>query len=475
MPQNKYRWSDGKLHSISEQAHKDHVKARQKREGTLSLEDRVKRDPKLLARALKDPGLRSKLPDRYLNPAQVARRHDQQFRRDVGDINDPLSGDSLVNSAEVLTNREFDPLEQDIGRQEDTTRRQTAAEASRAAGYYSGLGSQLGASLGAQGQANAAAVQAAQARGASTAGAIDAASTEAKQRADHDAQVRGAAVQGDALEQMAAQAAQQKAQAAAQAQSQTGAAQSFGDAQAAFLRGIQGATAQAGGETQGQIHARGGSTLADLAAERAKLRADRKGSFTDTLLKLRSQEADRALTARGLANDEEKAIMDFKTEMAGLKSKAQVDAANRRLKLKLTEMGLDSKAAQAEADRATQQAIAEGHDATSTANNERTNSTSHDNNVRNNKNKGGAGGFTHKERVDAAGKRDDALTMAQQYKQRRASRDVALQLLTEKYGSDFARVAISAIYDTGPGHHNGHLNALLQQRYGISIPQKFRH
>ena len=33
-----------------------------------SLADRVKTDPGLLRRALKNPGLRSKLPDQYLDP-----------------------------------------------------------------------------------------------------------------------------------------------------------------------------------------------------------------------------------------------------------------------------------------------------------------------------------------------------------------------------------------------------------------------
>ena len=102
MAKNKYRWSDGKLHSISEAAHKDHVAASKKRAGTEDLATRVKRDPALLERALKDPGLRSKLPDKYLTQAQRDSRHDRQFRDDVGDINDPLSGDSLVNAADRL-------------------------------------------------------------------------------------------------------------------------------------------------------------------------------------------------------------------------------------------------------------------------------------------------------------------------------------------------------------------------------------
>ncbi len=449
---------------------------------TRSLAERVKSDPALLERALKDPGLRSKLPDKYLSPEQLKARRENEFRRDVGDINDPLSGDSLINTAQTLTDREFDPLEQAIGQQEGRAQRQTAAEAQRAGSYYSGLNSQLGATLGAQGSANAAALQGAAARGAGTQAAIDAALQQGNARQAHDAQVRGGDVQGDAITDMAAQAAQQKAAAAKEAQTQQGEAQSFGDAQAAFLRGIQGSTAQQGGEVQGDITRRGGATLSDLAAERAKLRADRKGQFTDTLLKLRGTEADRAMTARSLANDQEKAILDFKADMAGLKSRAAIERANRALKLKLTQMGLSSTEAQAEADRASREAVSAADNATSRANNAASNATSRDNNRdsnaqsdRNNRRSNqdkGPGGFSHKDRVDAASKRDDAIQLATQYKRRRASRDTALQLLTEKYGSDFARVAVGAIYDGGA---KGHLDALLAQRYGIHVPKQYRH
>lgn len=39
-----------------------------------SIEDRIKADPKLLARMLANPGLRSKLPDKYLTPKQLMQR-----------------------------------------------------------------------------------------------------------------------------------------------------------------------------------------------------------------------------------------------------------------------------------------------------------------------------------------------------------------------------------------------------------------
>jgi hypothetical protein len=39
-----------------------------------SLEQRVKNDPKLLKRVLANPGLRSKLPAKYLTPAQQQQR-----------------------------------------------------------------------------------------------------------------------------------------------------------------------------------------------------------------------------------------------------------------------------------------------------------------------------------------------------------------------------------------------------------------
>src|SRR4051812_40335320 len=39
-----------------------------------SIEDRIKADPKLLARMRANPGLRSKLPDKYLTPKQLMQR-----------------------------------------------------------------------------------------------------------------------------------------------------------------------------------------------------------------------------------------------------------------------------------------------------------------------------------------------------------------------------------------------------------------
>lgn len=272
-----------------------------------SLAQRVKRDPALLARALADPGLRSKLPDSFLTPTQRAQRHHNQFVNDIGDLNTPLAGRSLVNAAQQATDSEFNPLFADIGRQEGTVQRRTGAQQQYAKGYYDTLDKLLGSIVGQQGGANTAATSAAQGATSAATGAIDAADAQARQRAAADAAVRGAGLQGDSLEQLAAATAAQKAQATTEGQRAQQAASNFGQAQSAFLNGIRASGGQAGGELQGQIGARGDQALNDLAAERTKLRAQREGQFTDTLLKLRQNEMTNAFTQAGLGLNTAKA------------------------------------------------------------------------------------------------------------------------------------------------------------------------
>jgi hypothetical protein len=271
-----------------------------------TLAQRVKRDPALLARALADPGLRSALPDRYLPPAQRASRRRNSFLRGISNPAGTLAGPDLVNAAHQISDSEFAPLLADIGNQEKTIDTRAATTGDFAKRYYGDLNNLFGSSIGAQDRANSAAVQGAIDRGVATTGAIGAADQAAQARIAQDAAIRGADVQGDSVANQATRTAAARQQATQESGRAQQAASDFGGAQAAFLRGLQGAAGQQGGELQGQIAARQSQDQATLGSERAKLRASQVGQFTDTLLKLRQQEADNLFTKAGLNLDQKK-------------------------------------------------------------------------------------------------------------------------------------------------------------------------
>jgi hypothetical protein len=298
------------------------------------LATRVKTDPKLRARALKDPGLRSKLPDKYLTPQQLQSRRHNQYLADLGDIGSPLSGQSLVNTARQTVDSDFAPLLAGIGNQEQIVNKSAGIQGDWAKRYYGDLNGLLSAIGGQQGAANAAAVQGAVDRGAATQGAITAADTGAQQRLASDATVRGAGLQGSAPADLAASTAAQQQLAATEAQRNQQSAQSFGDAQAAFLRGLQGAAAQQGGEYQQQISGAQAQALNKLAQDRSDLRTRQQGQFTDTLLKMRQNEAQNAITQAGLGIDQQRAELNAASDAASLAQRQrefeQRDATARR-------------------------------------------------------------------------------------------------------------------------------------------------
>lgn len=265
-----------------------------------SLAQRVKTSAALLARARKDPGLRSKLPDKYLTSDQLKARRRNQALADIGDIGTPLSGQSMVNAAQQLTDSEYAPLLAGVGQQEQIVNKSAGLQGDWAKRYYGDLNGLIGNIGTAQTAANANSVQAAIDQGKAAQGAITQADTDAVKRMADDAAVRGQGLQGTAAADVAArtQTARDNATAAA-GQAQTS-AQNAGDASAAFLRGLQGTAAQQGGEYQQQITGAQSQALAALAQTRKELDAKRAGSVTDTLLKLRGAEQQNAITAAGL-------------------------------------------------------------------------------------------------------------------------------------------------------------------------------
>jgi hypothetical protein len=274
--------------------------AKPKKPALAPLASRVKTDPSLLARALANPGLRAKLPDNLLTPAQRQARQRNQYLSDVGDIGTPLAGQSLVNTAQQIANSDYAPLLSNVGQQEQIVNTSAGTQGNWAKRYYGDLDSLLNAIGGQQATANATAMQAAKDRGTATQGAITGADTAAQGRLTADAAVRGADVQGSAVADLAARTAAARDLATTEAQGAQTVTQSGGDAQSAFLRGLRGATAQQGGEYQQQITGQKAQLLAGLAQQRQQLQAQQGGKFADTLVKLRQGEQQNAITAAGL-------------------------------------------------------------------------------------------------------------------------------------------------------------------------------
>jgi hypothetical protein len=274
--------------------------AKAKKKPLASLAIRVKTDPALLARAQKDPGLRSKLPDKFLDPTQLAARKRRQYLANLGDISTPLTGQSMVDTAQQITNSDYAPLLAGVGQQETIVNKSAGLQGDWAKRYYGDLDSLIGGIGTAQAGANSASVQAAKDAGTATQAAITGADQDAQKRMAADAAVRGGGLQGDAVANQAARTATASQGATADAGRATTAAQQSGDTQAAFLRGLQGTTAQQGGEYQQQITGAQGAALAQLAQRRKELASKQAGSFTDTLLKLRSGEQQNEITQVGL-------------------------------------------------------------------------------------------------------------------------------------------------------------------------------
>jgi hypothetical protein len=325
MAKKTYLWPDGKQHSIPYTQHQTNVKKNTADAGKHSLSYRLKKVPGLLAKYRSDPGLRSKLPNQYLTPGQLASRKHNQFLAGISNPAGTLAGPDLVNAAQQITNSEFDPLLKDISSQQDLSSRNQAAVAGAGKGYATGLNNLFGSIIGSQDAANTAAVQGAQQRAAATQGQIGAADQAAQAALAHDAAVRGADLQAGGAANQAARTAEQQAQAAQEAQRAQQAASDTGSAQAAFLRGLQGAAAQQAGEFQGQVANQGAQQQASLTAQRNKLNSQKVGQFTDTLLKLRQQEADNLFTKAGLNLDQAKLDAAAQPSVQDQKTQAELD------------------------------------------------------------------------------------------------------------------------------------------------------
>lgn len=430
-----------------------------------SLAQRVRNDPALLERALKDPGLRSKLPDKYLSSTQLTSRKDQQFRRNLGDISQPLTGDTMTRVAEGMVDREYRPQLQEIDQQEQRVQGQRDAQQGWARDYYKNIAGLFGSTQAGQTASNQQAVQAAQAQRTQALGTIDTANQQAQARGSQDAATRGAGLDGGAMEDLAAKAAQAKMRAGAQGDLGVAGADQAGRAQSAVLAGIGAATQQRGGETQGQISTVASNRLGDLGTERKRLRTDREGELTDTLMKMRGGEVERLLTEKGISSEEKQAEIDAELKMAEIQSKDELDRAKRRHEVRLAQLGFSHDDAKAEADRLFKARENElnRENAVTVAGTPRPSTSS------------GPASFTPDQLRSGAKKRNDALALAKTMKTGGpglppANRSQALAALTKKHGSDLARVAVGAIFDGGV---KPHLQKLLKELYGVEVPREY--
>ena len=128
----------------------------EKKAAPAPLGQRVAKDPNLLQRALRDPGLRSKLPDKYLTPAQREARQTNEFNRQIGDVSTPLTGDAMVNASQRLVRMEYDPQYKNLDAEEKKVTASGKQQASWAAGYDRDAQAIMDANKTAQQNANAA-------------------------------------------------------------------------------------------------------------------------------------------------------------------------------------------------------------------------------------------------------------------------------------------------------------------------------
>ena len=313
-----------------------------RRKSASSLSSRARRDPALLKRALANPGLRSRLADNLLTPDLLKLRRENQFRQNVGDVSKPLTGDSLIRTADTLVDREAKKRTADIDR---SARKVTAAgrqQSSFSRQNYNRGNSVIQSIVAGQQGANAATVGRQQQLGAQAQASAGEAQIAASKRAREDAEIRGQQQQEQNLAGTNEAVAGTQARIAENTQSAANEANATGSGVDAFLRSLGVAGAMRGQSAQEDIERGARGSLADLEAERKQVREDRDGAFTDTLMKLRGGEVERYLTERGLATEQEKARLDAESEIAKITSQNQLEAAKRRHEIRLEQMGLTS-------------------------------------------------------------------------------------------------------------------------------------
>lgn len=426
-----------------------------------SLADRVAKDPALLQKALANPGLRSKLPDKYLSPQQRQQRQDRLFQEDLGDPSTPLSGSSITRAAQQLTDAALRPQYAGLDRDEKKVTTSRDAQQRWAGENYGKLADLFKAGQTAQDAAGQAGVdKAAQAQREQMA-VIAEVQRQAAARQAHDADVRGAGLDGGANDQLANAAAEAQMRAASEGSARTGDAQARGDVQSAFLRNLGAATAARGGETQGAIGAAAAQDLADIRSQRRTLDEGKGDKFVENLSKLRGDSVEQYLTAQGLANDQQKAKLDAQVQLERIRSNDELQRWKMDRVAQLKREGFKSSEAIAQANIESREKVAE-LDRSS-----REGSATYKGTSKSKKNKPR---FSTSELRSNAGDRDKAIGRAKAAREGGLNRKEALLALERDFPPEIAAVAVNALYD---GKVNSRNRSRLKSRFGIDVPRRY--
>lgn len=287
-----------------------------------SLEQRIKASPSLLNKYRKDPGLRSKLPDRYLTGQQRTARKTNQTNALIGAPLASLQGTTLQDIAKQITDGDYKPAYADLDTQTGKSKRETVALSDRAAAYYEALNKANAERTGQQGAATAKQDQALAGIGQQAQGQIQAAQEQGQAAITQDTELRGAGLQADNVKGLAERMAQAKAGAATSSQIDRTQGTARGFTAETMARGLETAGANRGGETQGDIARRGQSMLDDLLEQRTKLQTQERGDYTKNLMSLRDRQGEIELAKAQILGTQTAAQVKAESDAAAAKTAA---------------------------------------------------------------------------------------------------------------------------------------------------------
>lgn len=297
-----------------------------------SLEERIKGSPGLLKKYQSDPGLRSRLPSRYLTAQQRTQRKSNQTNALIGQPLASLSGTTLQDIARQVTDGDYKPAYQDIDRQTGVASRETGEIARRAAAYYEALNAANAQRTQAQGAATGTQDARLAGIGEQTQAAIKQAADQGQERIQQDTALRGAGLQADGAKNLAERMAQARAGAAASSQIDRtqGAARGFSAETQA--RSLETAGANRGGEIQGDVARRGQGMLSDLMNQRLKLQTGERGDYTKNLLSLRDRQGETELAKAQILGESESARVKAAADEAAARAVAAEKRREREFK-----------------------------------------------------------------------------------------------------------------------------------------------
>lgn len=332
---------------------------------------RAKADPKLLARALANPGLRYQLADNQLTAPLLAARREAVFQKAFGDIEHPLSGHPLIEAAKRITDAQYKPKLDEL----DVQDAKGAASSDAQQGWIKDYGKTIGDihSAGIRAQADAAAAHTAALAAARTK-ALDAVSGQAADQAARAAG-RDPGLDGGAAAALAAGNQALAARANSEATANEAHTRNTDAAQAAFLASMAAAQQTSMQEAAGQVGTRAANARAENDAVRKSIAENRGNDYTANLLKLRGDAVQQKLTQDTLSSNEQKAVLQAQTAAAGVASREKIAGLQRALSVRLQTMGTDARTADAMAERAFRAQQNDADRAQSDTNNRRSSAT----------------------------------------------------------------------------------------------------